>query len=252
VAAGAQHITFGDPDFWNGIGHARRVVAAFAREFPEISYDVTIKIEHLLQHREHLGELGETGCAFVTSAVESVDDGLLATLEKGHTRADFEQVAGEMRAAGLPLVPTFVAFTPWTSLQHYADLVGTVDRLGLIEHVSPVQWSIRLLIPHGSRLLELEDVRGLVDPFDPVALAFPWRHPDARMDALQQRVSAIVGNANGTPRREIARAIADEIAAVDSAVRVRLRADAPSVGVPHVTEPWYCCAEPTEGQAALL
>jgi hypothetical protein len=252
VASGAQHITFGDPDFWNGIGHARRVVAAFAREFPGITYDVTIKIEHLLKHREHLSELGETGCAFVTSAVESVDDGLLAKLEKGHTRADFEEAAGEMRAASLPLVPTFVAFTPWTSLQHYADLVGTVDRLGLIEHVSPVQWSIRLLIPRGSRLLELEDVRGLVDPFDPVALAFPWRHPDARMDALQQRVAAIVGNANGTPRGEIARAIADEIGAVDSAVRVPLRADAPSAGVPHVTEPWYCCAEPTEGQAALL
>ena len=252
VAGGAQHITFGDPDFWNGIGHARRVVAAFAREFPGITYDVTIKIEHLLEHREHLSELGETGCAFVTSAVESVDDGLLAKLEKGHTRADFEQAAGEMRAASLPLVPTFVAFTPWTSLRHYADLVGTVDRLGLIEHVSPVQWSIRLLIPRGSRLLELEEVRDLVDPFDPVALAFPWRHPDARMDALQQRIASIVGNANGTPRGEIARAIADEIAAVDSAVRVPLRADAPSAGVPHVTEPWYCCAEPTEGQAALL
>ena len=252
VGAGAQHITFGDPDFWNGIGHARRVVAAFAREFPGTTYDVTIKIEHLLKHREHLCELAETGCAFVTSAVESVDDGLLARLEKGHTRADFEQAAGEMRAASLPLVPTFVAFTPWTSLQHYADLVGTVYRLGLIEHVSPVQWSIRLLIPRGSRLLELEDVSGLVDPFDPVALAFPWRHPDARMDALQQRVAAIVGSANGTPRSEIARAIADEITAVDSAVRVPLRADAPSAGVPHVTEPWYCCAEPTEGQAALL
>ncbi len=252
VASGAQHITFGDPDFWNGIGHARRVVAAFAREFPGITYDVTIKIEHLLDHREHLSELGETGCAFVTSAVESVDDGLLAKLEKGHTRADFEQVAAEMRAAGLPLVPTFVAFTPWTSLQQYADLVATVNRLGLIEHVSPVQWSIRLLIPRGSRLLELEDVRALVDPFDPVALAFPWRHPDGRMDALQRRVASIVGDANGTPRHEIAHAIAAEIAGVDPAVRVPLRADAPSAGVPHVSEPWYCCAEPTEGQAALL
>ena len=252
VASGAQHITFGDPDFWNGIGHARRVVAAFAREFPGVTYDVTIKIEHLLQHREHLSELGQTGCAFVTSAVESVDDGLLAKLEKGHTRADFEQVAAEMRAAGLPLIPTFVAFTPWTSLQQYSDLVSTVDRLGLIEHVSPVQWSIRLLIPRGSRLLELEDVRALVDPFDPVALAFPWRHPDARMDALQRRVAAIVGDADGTPRHEIAHAIVGEIAAVDPAVRVPLRADAPSAGVPHVTEPWYCCAEPTEGQAALL
>ena len=155
-------------------------------------------------------------------------------------------------AAGLPLVPTFVAFTPWTSLQQYADLVSTVDTLGLIEHVAPVQWSIRLLIPRGSRLLELETSARWWIRSTPVALAFPWRHPDARMDALQRRVAAIVGNAHGTPRHELAHAIADEIAAVDPAVRVALRADAPSAGVPHVTEPWYCCAEPTEGQAALL
>ena len=120
VAAGAQHITFGDPDFWNGIGHARRVVAAFAREFPGITYDVTIKIEHLLEHRAHLSGLRETGCAFVTSAVESVDDDLLARLEKGHTAGGF-RAGGRPRCAiaGLPLVPTFVAFTPWTSLQQY-------------------------------------------------------------------------------------------------------------------------------------
>jgi radical SAM family protein len=252
VAAGAQHITFGDPDFWNGIGHARRVVAAFAREFPDLTYDVTIKIEHLRDHREHLPELRDTGCAFVTSAVESVDDGLLAKLEKGHTCADFELVAGEMRAVGLPLIPTFVAFTPWTSLQHYSDLIATVDRLGLIEHVSPVQWSIRLLIPRGSRLLELDDVRALVEEFDPVALAYPWRHADARMDALQQRVARIVGQANGTPRLEIAGAILEAIRAADSSVRVPRLESAPAAGVPHVTEPWYCCAEPTEGQTALL
>src|SRR3970282_335889 len=46
VAAGAQHISFGDPDFLNGPAHARRLMERLSREFPGLSYDVTIKIEH--------------------------------------------------------------------------------------------------------------------------------------------------------------------------------------------------------------
>ena len=34
VAAGAQHITFGDPDFFNGPGHAIAIVEALARGIP--------------------------------------------------------------------------------------------------------------------------------------------------------------------------------------------------------------------------
>ena len=55
VAGGAQHISFGDPDFFNGPTHARRLVEAVASEFPGLTYDVTIKIEHILRHAEMLG-----------------------------------------------------------------------------------------------------------------------------------------------------------------------------------------------------
>ncbi len=115
VAAGAEHITFGDPDFFNGPTHAMRIVDALHQEFPELTYDATIKIEHLLKHRELLPRLRETGCLFVTSAVESMDDAVLAKLDKGHTRADFIEVAREFRRLGLTLAPTFIPFTPWTT-----------------------------------------------------------------------------------------------------------------------------------------
>src|SRR5690348_11818709 len=82
VAAGAEHITFGDPDFFNGIGHAIPLVEALHREFPRLTYDVTIKVEHLLKHRDYLPKLRDTGCLFVTSAVESVDDAVLEKLAK--------------------------------------------------------------------------------------------------------------------------------------------------------------------------
>ncbi|HJU43726.1 MAG TPA: CUAEP/CCAEP-tail radical SAM protein [Vicinamibacterales bacterium] len=211
VERGATHITFGDPDFFNGPTHARKIVDALHQEFPHVTYDVTIKIEHLLAHRELLPLLVKTGCAFVTSAVESVDDAVLEKLEKGHTRAGFIEAATLCRHAQLTLVPTFVAFTPWTTLQSYMDLVNVVDDLGLTGHVAPVQWGIRLLVTFNSRLLELADIQRVIGPFDPKTLTYPWTHDDPRVDALQQQMMALAGQ----PRR--ARST-----------------------VPYLDEPWYC------------
>ncbi len=58
----------------------------------QLTYDVTIKIEHLLKHSSHLEDLKETGCLWVTSAVESIDDRVLKLLDKGHTKEDFLKV----------------------------------------------------------------------------------------------------------------------------------------------------------------
>jgi radical SAM superfamily enzyme YgiQ (UPF0313 family) len=195
VAAGARHITFGDPDFLNGPAHAISIVEALHREFPELTYDVTIKIEHLRKHDALLPALRDTSCLFVTSAVESVDDAVLEKFDKGHTRADFLAVVARFRELGMTLLPTFVPFTPWTTLGGYADLLEVVAQQGLSENVAPIQLAIRLLIPAGSRLLELPDVSAMVGPFDSAALVFPWKHEDARVDALAREISRLVQRA---------------------------------------------------------
>jgi radical SAM superfamily enzyme YgiQ (UPF0313 family) len=242
VAAGARHITFGDPDFFNGIGHATAVLEGFAAEFPGISYDVTIKIEHLLQHDDKLPLLRDSGCAFVTSAVESMDDAVLAALEKGHTRRDFEQVAQRFQEIGLPLAPTFVAFTPWTTIESYCDLLETIDRLALIEHVSPIQLAIRLLVTEGSRLLELRDIRAVIGSFNPGSLIYPWTHPDPRVDALQREVERLVGVNLSAPRRLIFEDVW-RIAHERTTLPPAARAAAPVLSraaIPYLNEPWYC------------
>ncbi|MGH9578881.1 MAG: CUAEP/CCAEP-tail radical SAM (seleno)protein, partial [Terriglobales bacterium] len=205
VAAGAQHITFGDPDFFNGSAHALEIVRGLHRKHPALTYDVTIKVEHLLRHADKLPVLRETGCAFVTTAVESLDDHVLALLDKGHTRADFLHLVEIMRAAGLFLVPTFVAFTPWLTLESYQDLLRTLAGLDLVESVPPVQLAIRLLIPAGSRLLELPEVRDMVGPFDEQALTWRWQHSDPQVDQLQRDVETMVARQAkaGASRREI-------------------------------------------------
>ena len=232
VEQGATHISFGDPDFFNGPAHARRIVESLHREFPSLTYDAIIKVEHLLKHRDLLPVLVQTGCLFITSAVESVDDAILAKLEKGHTRADFIAAAGLCREAGLTLVPTFVAFTPWTTIDSYTDLLQVVADLGLVENVAPVQWGIRLLITWQSRLLELHDIRALVGQFDANTLTFPWQHPDMRVDMLQQQVMALAGVKAARSRAEIFAMIC-ELARVNLLLPTR-------AAIPYMNEPWYC------------
>jgi radical SAM superfamily enzyme YgiQ (UPF0313 family) len=252
IAAGAAHITFGDPDFFNGPTHAMRIVEQLHASHPAITYDATIKVEHLLQHRDLLPRLSASGCLFVTSAVESIDNQVLELLDKGHTRADFVEAVSLCRSAGLNLVPTFVAFHPWTTLEGYCELLDTIATLDLIDHVAPIQLSIRLLIPSGSRLLELAAIRPFVGAFDGKTLTYRWIHPDPRVDALHADISAIVGRTLTSDRRDLFDAIsalAHERAALP---HVRASGSSHPGPVPYLDEPWYCCAEPNPEQLTLV
>jgi len=252
VAAGAQHITFGDPDFFNGPAHSLAIVAAMHREFPKLSYDATIKIEHLRNHDDHLATLRDTGCLFVISAVESVDDAVLEKFDKGHTRVDFLAVVARFRELGMTLLPTFVPFTPWTTLDGYIDLLDVIARENLCENAAPIQLAIRLLIPAGSRLLDLPGVRSLVGPFDSAALVYPWKHEDARVDALARAISDLVqrGDSLKLSRTEIfahIRRAAHRAAGIAEPRETESPAIKPTP-VPFLDEPWYCCAEPMDQQ----
>jgi len=246
---GASHISFGDPDFLNGPTHGLRLARALHREFPQVTFDATIKIQHLIEHAALLPELRASGCLFITSAVEAVDDEVLRLLEKNHSSRDFDRAVALTRAAGIALAPTFVAFTPWTTSQGYLALLERLVELRLVESVPPVQLAIRLLVPAGSRLLELPGFREQLMPFDSALLGYPWRHRDLRVDRLQRDVQALVarGEQDKLPRREVFAAVWRM--AHDAAGR-----DAPPLpgglgdAIPHLSEPWYCCAEPTEQQ----
>ncbi|HEY5617481.1 MAG TPA: CUAEP/CCAEP-tail radical SAM protein [Vicinamibacterales bacterium] len=245
IDAGAQHISFGDPDFFNGPTHARRVVEQVSQEFPDVSYDVTIKIEHLLRHADLIPVLRRTGCLFVTSAAESVDDTVLSNLKKGHTRSDFIRAVELCREAGLTLAPTFIPFTPWTTLEGYVNLLDLLQELDIVEHVAPVQLGIRLLVTAESPLLDLPDVRQSVKEFDPASLTWPWRHADPRVDDLQVAVMRIVQTTGRQSRTEAFSAIV-RFAREQAGLPPDAAPVAAGTPVPHVSEPWYCCAEPME------
>ena len=248
VVAGAAHISFGDPDFFNGPTHALRILDAMHQRFPNLSFDATIKIQHLLDHADLLPTLRDTGCLFITSAVEAVDDAILEHLDKHHTRADFERALRLCREHGIFLAPTFVPFTPWTTLDGYLDLLRELLRLKLVQAVPPVQLAIRLLVPQGSYLLNLAGFAERLQPFDQTLLGYPWQHADPRVDALQQQIMTTAMQQEDAPRGVVFKAIWQ--LAHDAAGLPAPTLEHADFGetIARLSEPWYCCAEPTDQQ----
>ena len=242
VQSGAQHITFGDPDFFNGVTHATRIVESLHSEFPALTYDATIKIEHLLRHSDALTVLARTGCLFVTSAVESLDDHVLFKLEKGHTCADFFRAIDLCDDAGLTLQPTFVAFTPWTTRASYFDLLEFIAGRSLVSAVPSIQLAIRLLIPARSRLLELTEIATTVCEFDSEKLVYPWRHSDPAMDTLAEEVASIVAAAEKKreSRTETFGHIWNAAAKLQKVAPDSFSRAAAPRPAPFLSEPWYC------------
>ena len=194
VAQGATHITFGDPDFLNGPMHGLRILRAMHDTFPNLTFDFTSKVEHILKHRKHFPEFAQLGCRFVISAVELLSETVLTILEKHHTRADVETAIDIVHGAGIALRPTWVPFTPWTTLDDYLEIFQFVDTHRLVYHVDPVQYAVRLLIPPGSHLLNRPETKALSLTLDEAAFSYTWTHPDARMDELHKTVNTLVEN----------------------------------------------------------
>ncbi|MBT5773962.1 MAG: radical SAM protein [Dehalococcoidia bacterium] len=246
VEAGAQHITFGDPDFLNAVPHSLAIIEQAHASHPALTFDATIKVEHLLEHAELLPRLREAGCIFITSAFESMNDAILHHLAKGHVRADLDRALAAAEDAGLIVRPTWVAHTPWTTPEDFLNLLAFIEDHGLVEHVQPVQYAIRLLLPPGSPLIATLDAEGRLDDFDDNALTHTWRSSDPRLDELQLEIAEIVeasacANCDPEPAtetfRKVKAAAHRHLRGDDSPVEV---AEQPRRAVPGLTESWFC------------
>jgi radical SAM superfamily enzyme YgiQ (UPF0313 family) len=244
VAAGARHITFGDPDFLNGLHHSLRVVEAVHQRFPDLTFDCTTKVELILRHDAVWPALAAAGCLFVTSALETVDDRTLARLDKGHTAADAARAVHLLREHGIELRPSFLPFTPWTTVEQVVRLLDFVAAHDLVGNVDPVQYTIRLLLPDGSLLLDDPEVQACLAGYDAEHLTWRWEAPDPAVDALQRALATLVEQhaGDGMPAPASFRAVRDAVH--DAAGLPRATGDgllAGSIeGRPRLTEPWFC------------
>ena len=130
-------------------------------EWPALTYDVTIKVEHLLKHRELLpvlkrdrlrvrhqrgGIAGRRGAGEARQRATRAPDFLEALRPDARARP----------AAGADVHPV-------SPVDHARELSRIPARAGGTRtwrtQVAPIQLAIRLLIPEGSLLLELPEVR---------------------------------------------------------------------------------------------
>lgn len=257
VASGVRHVSFGDPDFLSGPAHARRVVAAVHGAFPDVTFDVTVKVSHVLAHRQLWPDMAAAGCLFVVSAFESASDVVLRKLDKGHTAADMVEAVAVLRQSGIEPRPSLMPFTPWTQADDIRDLVDLVEHCQLVGNVDPVQWSIRLLVPARSLLLDSGELDGLLGPYDPELLGFSWRSADPRLDHLHLRLAELAEQAGSESwgaehaHGALRRAVEDVLGSWQTATRdpdPRMTSPLAPESRPRLSEAWFCCAEPTAGQ----
>lgn len=255
VEAGAEHITFGDPDFLNGPHHALRVVRRISQAHPGLTFDITAKVEHVLRHRDLWPELAQCGLLFIVSAFESVNENVLVRLAKNHTAAEAAEAVSLLRSHGIEVRPSWLPFTPWTEMDDLTDLVDFVIANELVDNVDPVHYSIRLLVPPGSLLLRDPDAGRVFGSYDASLLGHPWRSPHPVLDDLAAQLAVVAERATeGGP----AAGFAAVHEAVDTFARTHQRRRPqplpPPSGrvVPRLSESWFCCAEPTCDQSSRV
>lgn len=251
VAAGAGHVTFGDADFLNAPAHSLAVIEEAHRRHPHLTYDATVKVEHILEHRDLWSRLAGSNLAFVVSAFESVDESTLRILDKGHTVDDMVEAVKVVRAAGIHIRPTWLPFFPWTTVSDVADVFEFLAGHDLGAATDPVQMAIRLLVPRGSLLESHPGVRPHLSRYDDAALTWVWEFADEDTALLHKQVDAIASEAADCGREAVA-TLEEMRRLVESASG---RAISPFVAGPpgpRLTESWFCCAEPTPGQLVSI
>ena len=254
VAAGARHITFGDPDFLNGVKHSLQVARELHRHFPEVTFDCTTKVEHILEHRQVWRELSEYGCLFVISAFESLNAEILTYLDKGHTADEAAQAVALLREHGIEIRPSWLPFTPWATPQDILEILDFVIANEMVGNVDPIQYTIRLLVPKGSLLLDRPEITPHLQDYDRDRLTYDWQAGDPQLDRLHAELAEIVEADvaaevdSVSTFRTLYRAVADAAG--------RHSADPADLGDveprPRLTEAWFCCAEPTNIQRASV
>jgi hypothetical protein len=246
VAQGARHITFGDPDFLNRWAHSMQITDELHRRFPDVTYDITTKVEHIVRHADLFGDLARTGCLFAVSAFECVNDDILGYLDKGHTAAQAAQAVELLRLHGIEPRPSWLPFMPWTTVEDVGGILEFVIAHDLIGNVDPVQYSIRLLIPEGSLMLGVPELAPYLGPYDAESLSYAWRAADERTVRLQRRITRLVDEGQRAEKTvteifcDVRDAVLDAAGDSKSGADRELILAGSTEGRPGLTEPWFC------------
>ncbi len=260
IENGASHIHFSDPDFFNRPQYGMSIMSRLKSDFPHLSFDATIKISHILKYRHLLKDLSEKDCNLLIAALEQVNNDTLKILDKGHTKEEAELAFRLLRELGIEPRPSLLPFTPWTTPYDIVELLDFIYENDLVWNVDPVQWSIRLLLPPGSLLLDSTE-RTLLSSLGELSedgLSYEWKSPEPVLDELAREIGVLAEDAvDDSPQDayfRIRKLVFDtlKITYYEPKIKESSMSKIPGNLRPKLSENWFCCAMPTNNQKSRM
>ncbi len=247
VKQGAKHISFNDPDFFNGPIHALKILESLNEKFPSITYDSTIKVEHIIKYKKYFKELSSLNMVFVISAFETTNDLVLSILEKNHTSHDLNNSIEISQDFGIDIRPTWMPFSPWTELNDLSNIVKLIEKYELRETVDPIQLTIKLLIPKHSLIIKKPEINKYLGNYEKNSLSFKWEYENNDVEKLQSSLfDFILNNSELDDHKQYLGMVNIIEKCTDTKLLTNSSYDFKNV--PKLSETWFCCAEPSKIQ----
>ncbi len=247
VNQGAKHISFNDPDFFNGPMHALKILEALNKKFPGITYDSTIKVEHIIKYKKYFKELASLNMVFVISAFETTNDKVLSILEKNHTRSDLNNSIEISQEFSIDIRPTWMPFSPWTELKDLSNIVELIEGYQLRETVDPIQLTIKLLIPKHSLIIQRPEIKKYLGNYEKESLSYQWKYENIDAEKLQFRLfDFILNNSELNEHKQYLGMVNIIEEFTGRKLLTNFKYDFKNV--PKLSETWFCCAEPSKIQ----
>ena len=220
--------------------------------FPDLTFDCTVKVEHVLAHPDIVAGVRRRGLPVRRLGLRERRRRHAGPPRQGPYRRRRGRPRSDCSARdGIEVRPSWLPFTPWTTRRQLQALLSTSSPgHDLVGNVDPVQYTIRLLLPPGRCSSTIPTSSRTSASTTPIGPSHTWRSADPAMDELQRELSAVVEArlAAGDVHR---RRSTSRSATVVGWTRSPSMPTGPR-RVPRLSEPWFCCAEPTAAQLAPL
>ncbi|MDA9593325.1 hypothetical protein N9R67_00530 [Candidatus Actinomarina sp.] len=247
VEEGAKHISFNDPDFFNGPKHALKILQLLNEKHPSITYDSTIKVEHILKYPDYFQELKNLNMLFVISAFETTNDHVLNILQKNHSSNDLNKAVELSLENNIDIRPTWMPFSPWTEQNDLISIIKLIENYKLRETVDPIQLTIKLLVPKNSLILKRPEMKEYLLDYDPASFSYAWKYKFPNIDNIQNELFTYVLQHESENDYTQYLGLVDILESHTNETLLNSEKYSQRI-VPKLSETWFCCAEPNKIQ----
>ena len=247
VEEGAKHISFNDPDFFNGPKHALKILQLLNEKHPSITYDSTIKVEHILKYPDYFQELKNLNMLFVISAFETTNDHVLNILQKNHSFNDLNKAVELSLENKIDIRPTWMPFSPWTEQNDLISIIKLIENYKLRETVDPIQLTIKLLVPKNSLILKRPEMKEYLLDYDPSSFSYAWKYKFPNIDNIQNELFTYVLQHESENEYAQYLGLVDILESHTNETLLNSERYSQRI-VPKLSETWFCCAEPNKIQ----